>query len=216
MASTSKIKIIKFFGFLSYVAFLAAVLLTATSYKENSPITDLSTLQLALCSVVSVLIPFAILRHRGTVEPREYMIWVCLSVGCAILAIDDKFMLHEHLDKSIHAVFKWEETRLSDKIDDVIVGIYGVIGVVFIFLNQRYFWFSQRFMFYAKCSIVLAFVMVLCDMKSLYGLSASQNQLLAHLEEWTKLFGGGSLLIGLLCAFEDALRIQNRPADDLS
>ncbi len=35
--------------------------------------------------------------------------------------MDDKFIYHENLDKAIHSLFKWQETKLSDRIDDIIV-----------------------------------------------------------------------------------------------
>ena len=208
-------KTLKKLGLISYVAFLATVLLTATSYNENSFITDVSTLQLALCSAASLTIPLAIFRRRKLIGRRECLTWIVLAVGCAVLAMDDKLMLHERLDQTIHAVFGWEETRISDKIDDIIVGLYGVIGIVFIAANRRFFLFSARFMAFTKGSIASAFIMVLCDMRSLYGLNETQNQVLTHLEEWSKIFGGALLLIGLLCALEDAMKTQARIPEDL-
>jgi len=209
-------KTLKHFGLISYAAFLSIVLLTAKSYEENTLITDISTLQLGLCSAASLIIPLAIFRRCKSIERRECLTWIILAAGCAVLAMDDKLMLHERLDQLIHEIFKWEETRISDKIDDIIVGLYGFIGIAFIAANRKYFLFSSNFMACAKGSIALAFVMVLCDMRSLYRLNESQNQILSHLEEWSKIFGGACLLIGLLCALEDAIKIQSRIPENLN
>ena len=53
--------------------------------------------------------------------------------------MDDRFMFHENLDKGIHALFQWEETKLSDRLDDIIVGIYRLAGIIFVTANRRYF-----------------------------------------------------------------------------
>ena len=98
-------KTIKNLGLISYAAFLSTVLLTTTSYGEKSFITDVSTLQLALCSAASLTIPFAIFRRRKSLGRRECLTWIVLAVGCAVLAMDDKLMLHERLDQTIHAAY---------------------------------------------------------------------------------------------------------------
>lgn len=205
MLSQGKTKTLKFIGLTLYLSFLATVLLTATSYGEKSTITDLSTVQLFACSITSACVPLALAKKKGDRRVIKWLIWMTFAIGFAFLAIDDKYMIHEQIDNSIHSTLQWEETKLSDRIDDIIVGIYGIIGLIFIRLNRHHFQFSPRFIIYARIALVLAFAMVLCDMKSIYGLSEYHNQILEHLEEWTKIFGGGVIFIGLLCALEDAL-----------
>ena len=142
----------------------------------------------------------------------EWLIWIAIAIGCAFLAMDDRFMFHENLDKGIHALFQWEETKLSDRLDDIIVGIYRLAGIIFVTANRRYFNFSPRFITFARYALGLAFVMVVCDMRSIYGIGEKFGNALSHLEEWTKIFGGGVLLVSLLCALEDALRLsRNHP-----
>ena len=212
MIAEQKIKTIKFISLLAFAAFLATNLITATSYGEKSILTDLSTFQLAGCSMISIIIPIALFSKKGNLKVFEWLVWIALAIGFAFLAMDDKFMVHERIDKAIHAAFQWRETKISDRIDDIIVGIYGVIGMIFIISNRKHFRFSPRFINYAKYALALAFVMVLCDMKGIYGLNQNINQILSHLEEWTKIFGGGFIFIGLLCALEDAL--HSHPKDD--
>ena len=177
-------KTLKNLGLISYAAFLSTVLLTATSYGEKSFITDVSTLQLALCSAASLTVPLAIFRRRKLLGRRECLTWLVLAVGCAVLAMDDKLILHERLDQTIHAAYGWKETRINDKIDAIVAGLYGVIGIVFIAANRRFFLFSARFMAFAKSSFALAFIIALRDMMSLYGLNKTKNQFPSHLEEW--------------------------------
>ena len=197
-------KNIKFFTIISYTIFLAIVLLTARSYGEKSIVTDISTLQLALCSSVSSIIALAIFCQKGSLTLYKGLVWIAIAFGCAYLAMDDAFMYHERLDKMIHSLLSWEETSLSDRIDDIIVGIYGVIGIAFIFLNRSCFSFSPRFIKYAKLAFSLCILMVFCDSRG-FGLVNNLRPILFHLEEWTKLLGGACLLVALLCALEDTL-----------
>lgn len=197
-------KNIKFFTIISYTIFLAIVLLTTRSYGEKSIVTDISTLQLALCSSASSIIALAIFCQKGSLTLYKGLVWIAIAFGCAYLAMDDAFMYHERLDKMIHSLLSWEETSLSDRIDDIIVGIYGVIGIAFIFLNRSCFSFSPRFIKYAKLAFSLCILMVFCDSRG-FGLVNNLRPILFHLEEWTKLLGGACLLVALLCALEDTL-----------
>ena len=204
MIQNFRVKYLKQFILVTYIAYLVAILLTAPSYKENSIITTVSTLQLASCSLASIIIPFILNLRSGGIKLTEFSIWIFLALGFAFLAMDDRFMFHERIDYMIHSAFGWKETRLSDRIDDIIVGIYGVIGAFFVFYSRSYFRFSTRFMKFAKYSLAMAFIMVACDFSPYFRLPIHVHQYLAHLEEWTKIFGGAFLLIGLLCAIEDA------------
>ena len=53
----------------------------------------------------------------------EWLVWIAVAIGGAFLAMDDKFMLHENVDKAIHSLLSCEETKHSDRLDDIIVGI---------------------------------------------------------------------------------------------
>ena len=59
--------------------------------------------------------------QKNDLKTQNWLTWIILSCGCAFLAMDDKFIYHENLDKAIHSLFKWQETKLSDRIDDIIV-----------------------------------------------------------------------------------------------
>lgn len=200
-------KQIKFVASTSYIVFLAVVLLTATSYGEKSVVTDVSTLQLALCSMVGSIIAIAIFFQKNPLNFSAASVWVVLAFGCAFLAMDDAFMYHERLDKLIHSLFGWEETKLSDRIDDILVGLYGLLGMAFILLNRSCFTFSSRFINYAKSAFLLSILMVFCDSRG-FGLVDGLRPLMYHLEEWTKLLGGACLFVGMLCALEDILKAR--------
>ena len=192
----------------SYGAFLVTVLLTAESFDETSPITDLSVFQLFICSAVSLAIPVSLFKTKGKLKILEWLVWLVLALGFAFLALDDKLMIHERIDQAIHSWLQLKETKFSDGVDDVIVGMYGICGGTFLFWNRKYFCFSKRFIACSKCAIFLLFAMVLCDMRGIYGSGGLIRELLTFLEEWTKVFGGGFMLLGLVCALEDSRSVE--------
>ncbi len=208
MTTNFRLEHIKFFALVAYIAYLVAILLSATSYNEGSIITKISALQLTLCSLTSLIIPLVLSLRRGGIKLTEFFIWFFLAMGFAFLAMDDSLMFHERLDYAIHSAFGWQETRLSDRIDDIIVGFYAIIGAIFVFCSRHYFRFSTRFLNFAKYSLAMAFLMVACDFSPFFSFPAHVSQYLAHLEEWAKIFGGAFLLIGLLCALEDASKLK--------
>ena len=68
---------------------------------------------------------------RGWRDPR--WIWLLLAAGFLFLAVDEAARLHESFDHSVHRIFGWRETALSDSLDDVIVLSYGVLGVMVLY-----------------------------------------------------------------------------------
>lgn len=204
-----KIRISRILILVSYGIFLATALSTAESFAETSPITDLSALQLSFCSVVSITIPFILSKKKGKLETVEWLVWLALALGFIFVALDDKLMFHERIDQAIHSWFQLKETRISDGIDDLIVGAYGACGMIFLLLNRKYFIFSKRLIICSKYAISLLFLMVLCDMRDVYGSGGLIREALTLMEEWAKIFGGGLFLVGLICALEDSLKMKH-------
>ncbi|MEM8505862.1 MAG: hypothetical protein AAF716_22250 [Cyanobacteria bacterium P01_D01_bin.1] len=64
-------------------------------------------------------------------------IWGMISAGFAFLALDELATIHEGLDKLIHIVFSWQETGVSDRLDDLIVGMYGLAAIALLVTYRR-------------------------------------------------------------------------------
>ncbi|UZJ41546.1 hypothetical protein OO006_00615 [Prosthecochloris sp. SCSIO W1101] len=66
------------------------------------------------------------------------LIWKIIAIGFIFLAADEVFTIHENIDFLIHRVFGIEETAVTDRIDDILVGLYGLlgIGVLFVYRNE--------------------------------------------------------------------------------
>ncbi len=87
-------------------------------YREGTVGTHISILLLALIALVNFQV---FLR-------RKHIIWLLISLGFAFLAFDEGFEIHEGLDKAFHRFFGIAQTSLTDRIDDILIGIYGLIG----------------------------------------------------------------------------------------
>ncbi|KIC39869.1 hypothetical protein RA27_16320 [Ruegeria sp. ANG-R] len=87
-------------------------------YREGTVGTHISILLLALIALMNFRI---FLRQR-------HIIWLLISLGFAFLAFDEGFEIHEGLDKAFHRYFGISQTSLTDRIDDILIGIYGLIG----------------------------------------------------------------------------------------
>lgn len=70
-------------------------------------------------------------RPKASFKPQRShsTIWTIISAGFAFLALDELATIHEGLDKLIHWVFALQETGMSDRIDDLIVGLYGAAAI---------------------------------------------------------------------------------------
>jgi len=127
--------------FTSLIAFdtIAIIIAIALGIHEGRPlvhfgehhlITWISVLQLLTISFLSYNI---FQTRRRTLEHfnwrAPFILWAIISLGFFFLAMDDLFMIHESIDHRIHDIFNLKETTFTDRIDDMIVGVYGLIGI---------------------------------------------------------------------------------------
>ena len=64
-------------------------------------------------------------------------VWGFIAVGFAFLAADDAFEIHERLDRIIHESFHIQETAWTDRLDDMIIAVYGFLGFSVLWLFRR-------------------------------------------------------------------------------
>lgn len=103
---------------------------TKHQFGDTGFITYFSVVQLLIASFLAYRVFQA--RSQKTVIPlwkSPIAIWAIISAGFFFLALDDLLMIHELTDKAIHTVLRLQETGLSDRIDDVIVGLYGLLAL---------------------------------------------------------------------------------------
>jgi hypothetical protein len=64
-------------------------------------------------------------------------LWALIAAGFVFLAADDGFQIHEHLDVMIHKKFHIHQTSLSDRLDDALIAVYGLIGATVLWVFRR-------------------------------------------------------------------------------
>jgi len=136
-------------------------------FNEISFITLLSAIQLVACSILSWKI-FKLRSLSSSKDPASknsglYIVWKVISLGFIYLALDEVAQIHEGLDKLIHYLFHIKETRITDRIDDVIVGIYVIIGLIILVIFKREIKIYPRINYYLIPIFILLFGMVALD-----------------------------------------------------
>ena len=109
----------------------------AQFFHEKGLARYVSALQLVITGCLASIV-YRLRRAGGAgfslAAPR--MIWLFIGAGFIFLAADDVFKIHENLDRSMHTTFGVEETGWSDRLDDLIILFYMVVGVAVIWLYR--------------------------------------------------------------------------------
>ena len=100
-------------------------------FEERRVVTYLSSFQLVALSILCWII-FEENRENGN-DPAwrsPHFIWTLMAAGFLFLAFDEVLMVHEKIDFSLHRALQIRETAVTDRLDDLIVLVYGLIGLV--------------------------------------------------------------------------------------
>jgi|GEM_PF-694480 hypothetical protein len=128
-------------------------------FEENEIMTLISSLQLLILAGLC----WKIANYRKQVSSQRQTwkspvnLWRMLTVGFIFLALDDYFEIHENTDRFIHWIFAIQETPITDRLDDIILLSYSVIGSYFIY----HFWhefkrYRPAFRFFIAAFILTA------------------------------------------------------------
>ncbi len=132
-------------------------------------------------------------------------------------------MIHENIDHQIHYVFNLQETILTDRIDDVIIGLYGLAGIgVLIAYRDELKTYREALPFFT-CGFVLLFTMVGLD------LFTNRNDILpvlfdhhhnkpavfypwlSHAEDWLKVFAEAFFILAFYAILQKAKYMGEGP-----
>ena len=139
--TTSASTIFLFCNFVSSLVLLLAIvsgiykLNISTEFEEYGLITTYSTILLLVISLVNA----AIYIQQRKQQAQGNIIWLLIAMGFLFLALDEKFMIHENIDFFIHDALNLKETKFTDRIDDIIILLYGLIGLSFMIKNRHQF-----------------------------------------------------------------------------
>ena len=178
------------------------------AFKEHALATHFSVLQLGMCAVASGLNLCFVLFYSTKKGLWECLFWVALVGGFAFAALDELFMYHERLDKTIHAMLSIKQTPWTDRFDDLIVGLYVGLGAWLVLMSSKIDSFLDQPKRLFVWGFAVAFVMVGLDlitngrdfMAWLFGqdLGLVLRTWLSILEDCLKLVAVAIFLVGLL------------------
>lgn len=169
-------------------------------------ITYISGLQLLIAGVLSGLICPIVKSTQQLYKSRWF--WLVVALGCLFLALDDMVEIHESLDYLLHQLLQIEATDLTDLIDDLIVGGYLVLFLIYVaFQWQAIQAFSRSFGWF-KLGFILTAVMVVLDMLSNNTLFISKltddQEMISLVQDWlgviedsAKIFAEGMFIVGI-------------------
>ena len=132
---------------------------------ESSILTYISGAQILGVAVLSALI----FRARTSGSAKKWslknpkIIWALIAAGFVFLTADEFFKIHENIDEGIHAMFKLEESGLSDRIDDLIILLYAVVGLIAIAAYRREFVLMKKSKLLFVAGFACLFLMVALD-----------------------------------------------------
>lgn len=154
-------------------------------FRERKAGTYLSFLNLAGSGVVAHLVGG---RLRGSPDTR---FWRIAAAGFAWLACDDLFVLHEQIDRGVHALLGLDpDDPVTDHLDDLIVAGYGVAAAPLAWRHRGHLVGFRWTLVCLALGFVLFSGMVVCDV--LY--------LSKTVEDVLKVLAGSLILVGFLAA----------------
>lgn len=156
---------------------------------EWGPVSILSGFQLLVCGFIALEI------HKS----RPAWIWKLVAWGFFFLCADEMLQLHESSDRLIHWMLGVQPTRFTTHLDDAIVGLYGLAGLIalfagraeIVFFRRQWWLFALGFIGFA---VMVAFDLTGGDLGALWAyldVPARQGKMWAEIvEEGFKLAGG--------------------------
>jgi hypothetical protein len=191
-------------------------------FGEAHFITWVSVLQLLTTSFLSFGIFQTRRRTLGDFNWRSpFMVWLVISLGFFFLGMDDLFKIHESMDHRIHELFDLKQTALTDRFDDMIIGLYGLIGIIFLYACREEIKKYRQVFPFLIYGFVLLFIMVALDIVSnrkdilekvvSRDLVAPIHICLSIAEDSIKVFGGSFFLVGFYGALQLSRRMDTKP-----
>ena len=133
---------------------------------ESGFLTKLSGAQLLAISVIT----FAIFRIRNREIEKVFslknprIVWALISAGFLFLMADELFKIHEGIDAIIQSTFNLKQSGVTDRINDLLVVAYALIGIGVIWIYRREFLVMKRSLAFMASGFGMLLVMVALDM----------------------------------------------------
>ena len=136
--------------------------------------------------------------RKGFDLRRSTTLWKVLACGFLFVAADEMFRIHEALDHQLHYLVGAEETRLSDRIDDLILFLYGVGG-----LGVLYYFREELMKYRIALPFLVAAFAVFFFMVCLDALTNGKDLFNYFFPD----LANGQMIFQIICAFEEYLKL---------
>jgi len=134
------------------------------NFNEGGFITQLSVFQLLMISWLSYKVFKArSVTRKGSFWRDSSVVWWVISLGFLYLAADELYEFHERIDRQIHNVFNLQQTGFTDRIDDLLVGLYGLVGIGVLIIYRNEWKIYKEARLFLICGFFLFFAMVQLD-----------------------------------------------------
>lgn len=190
-------------------------------FDEGQFGTYLSCFQLLAIAVISGIIFRLEKKSHNLQLVKNSGFWLIVSYGVFFLALDDAFSFHEEIDRWLHKVLNIEETLVTDLADDILVGIYIFIALMYIVSQWKTLQIFRSSFNYFKMGFALAATMVVLDILCNNTLFVSmvtadsdlQEQMILWMgimEETAKLVAEGFFLTGVYQCWRKARSVNSQ------
>ena len=133
--------------------------------SERGPLTSISFVQLIVCALAAWNI-FKVRASGPITIKSSFLVWLFISIGFIFFAFDEICLFHENIDFKIHSLFHIKETNLTDRIDDILIGVYALVGLFILNVYKKEVRLYKKVLPLFITVVISAFVMVGLDLLS--------------------------------------------------
>lgn len=177
-------------------------------FQEGEFITVISCIQLLIAAILSWKI-YQLARHSQQVKlSKSSLFWLVVSLGLLFLSLDDAVSIHEKIDFWLHDLLRIEETEITDLADDIIVGGYLLLFLIYVAFKWKVIQIFKKSFSIFQIGFILSLIMIVLDIVTNNNLfislivdDSSQvlifRQWLSALEDSIKIFAEGIFIVGI-------------------
>ncbi|WP_144054412.1 hypothetical protein [Pleurocapsa sp. PCC 7319] len=195
-------------------------------FQEGRFITIVSCIQLLIAASLSWKIYQLAKGSQLEKLSQSSLFWLIVSWGLFFLTLDDAIGIHEQIDFWLHDLFRIEETDITDLADDLIVGGYLLLFLIYIVIKWQIIQIYKRSFIFFKIGFLLSLMMVVLDIvtNNEYFISMMiDNEIqarmlrkwLSALEDSVKIFAEGIFIVGIYQCWQIAQSLYSSKDQNL-